>query len=137
MIARIAATQATTQVGDKRVHYLRTNNPLDPEVLAAYLRRIGTNRPNPYVKPGEFENVGTSDFEVFESRHCGSGVPVVSQQIAPVLESLLPAELLEDVDEFVFGATNAQSTLAPPCNQMNRHTFQGRTGLHPQVHKRP
>jgi hypothetical protein len=30
------------------VHYLRTTNPLNPENLAVYPRRLGTNRPNAY-----------------------------------------------------------------------------------------
>ena len=45
----VAATQARSTA--TRVHYLRTTNPLNPENLAVYPRRIGTNRPNPYVSP--------------------------------------------------------------------------------------
>ena len=38
-------------------HYLRTTNPLNPENLAVYPRRIGTNRPNAYTKPGIFRQL--------------------------------------------------------------------------------
>ena len=133
----VAATQATTQVGDKRVHYLRTTNPLNPEILAAYPRRVGSNRPNPYTKPGMFEDVGTGEFRVFESRHCGRGVPVISQVVQPALESLLPAELLQDVNDVVLPATSGGQVPAPPCNQQGPYTFQGQTGLYPRVEKRP
>ena len=54
-----AATQATTQEGNARVHYLRTTNPVNPENLAVYPIRIGTNRPNPYTFPDAFKNLAT------------------------------------------------------------------------------
>ena len=50
----VAGTQARDTSG---VHYLRTTNPLNPENLAVYPRRIGTNRPNPYAKPGNFNQL--------------------------------------------------------------------------------
>ena len=134
----VAATQATTQVGDKRVHYLRTTNPQNPETLAAYPRRVGSNRPNPYTKPGAYDQLGTPRFPVFESRHCGRGIPVLSQFIAPALDGLLPADLIEDVNNVIFPATSgAQSGIAPPCVQQGPFTFQGRTGLYPRVNARP
>ena len=34
------------------LHYLRTVNPLNPENLAVYPQRVGTNRTNAYAKPG-------------------------------------------------------------------------------------
>ena len=48
-----------TQAEGRRagVHYLRTTNPLNAENLAVYPRRIGTNRPNPYAKPGNFNQL--------------------------------------------------------------------------------
>ena len=50
-----AATQASTP--GTRLHYLRTTNPFDPENLAAYPRRIGSNRPNPYQLPGGYRKL--------------------------------------------------------------------------------
>ena len=58
----------------RALHYLRTTNPLNPENLAAYPRRIGSNRPNPYLLPGAFDRLA-KDLPVFENRHCGRGVP--------------------------------------------------------------
>ena len=53
----VAATQASTVSTSGRVHYLRTTNPLNPENLAVYPQRIGTNRPNPYSLPGTFDQL--------------------------------------------------------------------------------
>ena len=56
----VAATQATDTPGTagKKVHYLRTTNPVNPETLAVYPRRVGTNRPNPYTFPGAYKRPG-------------------------------------------------------------------------------
>ena len=132
----VAATQATTQVGDKRVHYLRTTNPQNPETLAAYPRRVGSNRPNAYAKPGIFTRIG-DDVPVFENRHCGRGAPVVSQFVAPVLETLLPPELLTNVNEIVFADNAGGQVPAPPCNLQSKFRFQGRTSQYPRVEARP
>ena len=51
-----AATQATDSPpgAPTTIHYLRTTNPLNPENLAVYPKRISTNRSNPYVEPGGY-----------------------------------------------------------------------------------
>jgi phospholipid/cholesterol/gamma-HCH transport system substrate-binding protein len=131
----VAATQATTQVGDRRVHYLRTTNPLNPELLAAYPRRTGSNRPNAYTLPGIFTRVG-KNFPVFENRHCGRGAPVVSQVVPPILETLLPAELLEDVNNVILVTNPAGQVPAPPCNLQAPIKFQGKTAQYPRVEAR-
>ena len=75
----VAATQATTAVGDRRVHYLRTTNPLNPEVLAAYPRRIGSNRAERLRAAGPVRQAQVgSTVPVFENRQCGRGAPVIS-----------------------------------------------------------
>jgi len=53
----VASTQATSREGNTPVHYLRTTNPSNPENLAVYPRRIGTNRPNPYQFPDAFSKL--------------------------------------------------------------------------------
>ena len=52
-------TAAATQAKDpgSNLHYLRTSNPLNPENLAVYPRRLPTNRPNPYRLPGGFDEL--------------------------------------------------------------------------------
>ncbi len=132
----VAATQATTAVGDKRVHYLRTTNPLNPEVLAAYPRRIGSNRPNAYALPRLFDKLPGGNVPVFENRQCGRGAPVISQEVTPVLETLFPTSLLNNLNTFALPVTSAGQTPAPSCNLQEKFTFQGRTGQYPRVEAR-
>jgi virulence factor Mce-like protein len=89
-----AVTQARTPDG---VHYLRTSNPMNPENLAAYPRRIGTNRPNPYMKPNTFLNLDrTSPSDpgllAYETRHCSRPNPTTQpdQALADALQQVLP-----------------------------------------------
>ncbi|HEX8082969.1 MAG TPA: MlaD family protein [Solirubrobacteraceae bacterium] len=89
-----AATQARTPDG---VHYLRTSNPLNPENLAVYPRRIGSNRPNAYMKPRGFDNLDRTSAEdpgllAYETRHCGRPNPATQPQdaLADALTQVLP-----------------------------------------------
>jgi phospholipid/cholesterol/gamma-HCH transport system substrate-binding protein len=84
-----SATQATTPDG---VHYLRTLNPMNPENLAVYPRRLGSNRTNPYVKPEGYLNVGRGGMLSYETRHCRNGNPAVEPagELAGLLQQVLP-----------------------------------------------
>jgi virulence factor Mce-like protein len=68
-----SATQARTPDG---VHYLRTTNPQNPENLAVYPRRVGSNRTNPYLRPRGFDDLDNGGLRSYETRHCGAGNPV-------------------------------------------------------------
>ena len=65
----VAATEATDKPPKAKgtVHYLRTTNPVNPESLAQYPDRIGSNRPNPYQFPGAFSNLANG-LNVYENR---------------------------------------------------------------------
>ena len=67
----MAATQATAASfgGGEPVHYLRTSNPLNPEMLAQYPKRLTTNRTNPYPFPGDGLSL-KSGLASFETRQC-------------------------------------------------------------------
>jgi virulence factor Mce-like protein len=132
----VAATNATTQVGTKRVHYLRTTNPLNPEILAAYPRRIGSNRPNAYALPGAFDHMKDNTFPEFETRQCGRGAPVISQAVAPLLELLVPDTLIDSLNELALPVTSAGQVPAPPCNQQGNFSFQGRSSQFPRIEAR-
>ena len=56
----------TPQTRVRQLHYLRTMLVLGPESLAVYTKRIGTNRGNPYFKPGAFAALGSGGLQVFE-----------------------------------------------------------------------
>jgi virulence factor Mce-like protein len=84
-----AATQATTPDG---VHYLRTTNPQNPENLAVYPRRIGSNRPNAMTAPRMSDFLGNGGMLSFETRHCRSGNPATApaQELAGLLQGQIP-----------------------------------------------
>jgi phospholipid/cholesterol/gamma-HCH transport system substrate-binding protein len=122
-----AATQATTPDG---VHYLRTSNPQNPENLAVYPRRIGSNRPNAYMKPRGFDNLDRTSAEdpgllAYETRHCGRPNPTTEpeaaltgalQQVPPIgqpPEDFGP-QLAANVLAFVFN-NSGRDVPAPPC----------------------
>ncbi|HEX8123626.1 MAG TPA: MlaD family protein [Solirubrobacteraceae bacterium] len=134
-----AATQARTPDG---IHYLRTSNPQNPENLAVYPRRIGSNRPNAYMKPRGFDNLDRSSAEdpgllAYETRHCGRPNPTTDpggaladelQSVLPILQQppptgppnpLEPAPptatgLAENIASFFFNNAG-RDVPAPPC----------------------
>ena len=73
----MAATQAKDP--GTTLHYLRTSNPLNPENLAVYPKRLPTNRPNPYRLPGGFDEL-PKGLPVYEDRQCNAAnlVPTIT-----------------------------------------------------------
>jgi phospholipid/cholesterol/gamma-HCH transport system substrate-binding protein len=154
-----SATQATTPDG---VHYLRTLNPQNPENLAVYPRRLGSNRTNPYVKPEGYLNVGRGGMLSYETRHCGRSNPAVGpagelagllQQVLPILNQpapvgppnpLLPppptgSSLAGNILSFVF-ANSGRDVSNVPCRYQGPFTLtegkltpQGETTQYPHV----
>jgi virulence factor Mce-like protein len=121
---------ASTQAVDRPIgsagpiHYLRTANPLNPENLAVYPRRVSTNRSNPYVEPGGYSQY---PMKVFGTYLCtnnpvpalqpggttptlpgsvGELVPGIPEPVA----NLLPQELRDNLQTAVF-----DNGTAPPC----------------------
>lgn len=88
-------TAAATQARDPetRLHYLRTQNPLNPENLAVYPRRLPTNRPNAYRLPGGFDEIRRG-LSVYEDRHCNA------ENLLPTVTNL-PADLTQNVVDAV------------------------------------
>jgi virulence factor Mce-like protein len=137
-----AATQA---VGTDGVHYLRTVSPQNPENLAAYPRRIGSNRTNAYRAPRGFDALDRPGGPAsYETRHCGAGVPRLATgdtaALATELQRLIPAlrdtdapadplaqsprqraeQIAANLGEYFFGipgGTGGAATPAPPCRQ--------------------
>jgi phospholipid/cholesterol/gamma-HCH transport system substrate-binding protein len=150
----VASTQATDipPGSTEPVHYLRTMNPQNPENLAMYPQRIGSNRPNPYVFPQHFRQI-RQGLPVFEDRHCGRGAPVLSDAAAEGLPlpnlpglpegttttdlvGLLSPELRENIQQVVFGAGPGGVVPAPPCRKQPQFPTLGepqRLADYPQV----
>ncbi len=138
--AFFANTPSATQARDSDgVHYLRTTNPLNPENLAVYPRRIGPNRPNPYQKPGNFSKIA-SGLPVFDDRHCGRPQPDVTNvpalPLPPVLGDLVPQDLLDRVVQFAFSGSAGGAGVAPPCVNQGPYNFGGEVTQYPHVNDR-
>jgi hypothetical protein len=145
------------------VHYLRTTNPLNAENLAAYPRRIGTNRPNAYAKAG-MTNKLRSGLEVYEDRHCGRALPGIGNTAGPLpqvfptptvptlpgvpvpvptavptplstdqLQALVPNELLDRINKFAFATAPDGTVPAPPCKPQGPYNYGGETTQYPHV----
>jgi virulence factor Mce-like protein len=143
LTAFFANTASGTQARDSSgVHYLRTTNPLNPENLAVYPRRIGSNRPNPYAKPGNFNQLRRG-LPVFENRHCSSGVPTITNVPAPspvplpvpIPTDLIPAQLLDQIIRFGFAGRPGSQT-AVPCRRQGPYDFGGEVTQYPHVNER-
>jgi virulence factor Mce-like protein len=123
------------------IHYLRTANPLNPENLAAYPRRIATNRSNPYVAPGGYAKY---PIKVFGTYLCTNNpIPTLINPALPLppglpvqppnLSTILPPALYNGVTQF---ALTAQ--VAPPCTeQAPNGRLVGQSGKYAQVKAAP
>jgi phospholipid/cholesterol/gamma-HCH transport system substrate-binding protein len=154
----VAATQATTISDRGPLHYLRTTNPLNPENLAVYPKRLPTNRTNPYTQPGNFDKL-RSGLPSYETRHCSNGpVPTISnvpsQVLPPTLPDLslpvplpvpvpdtsvvnglfsYPDALIADIARFAFPTGQGVSGPAPPCTQQPKFDESGERTQYPHV----
>jgi virulence factor Mce-like protein len=128
-----AVTQATDQIGENRVHYLRLTSPVNPEALATYPRRQGWHRGNPYYKPGIYDELRQA-LPVFDTDECGrNGFPALGPSTASMSEEFRNRILL-----YVLGNG---TTIAPPCRgagpqPAGRTTGSGTTS-YPQVRPDP
>ena len=154
----VAATQATTVSNAGPLHYLRTQNPLNPESLAVYPKRLPTNRPNPYTLPGTFDQLRTG-LPSYETRQCTGGpIPTLSNVPTPVdpptlpplsepvpvppatpdagvVDGLfsLPDSLIADIARFAFPSGQGTPGTAPPCRQQPKFNFGGEQTQYPHV----
>ncbi|MDX6665177.1 MAG: phospholipid/cholesterol/gamma-HCH transport system substrate-binding protein [Solirubrobacteraceae bacterium] len=125
-VATTEAANSPTYAGPGvRVHYLRTMNPINPENLAVYPTRIGTNRPNPYTFPGASLKIkdlltGGQGPPQYETRHCGNGVPtIVDTGVLDPISGLplIGQTLADNIRKFAYTNFAAGTVAAPPCVQ--------------------
>ncbi|MFI5003793.1 MAG: MlaD family protein [Solirubrobacterales bacterium] len=135
-----AATEAHNKNSDTSnqqiQHYLRTLVTINPEGLAVYGKRIGTNRATPYFQPGAFSLVGNGGLQVLSTAACADaapslGLPPEASNPAEA-QSPLEKQLVQDhvVNQFA-GTANAVG--APACTRQNPFTWEGVTSEFPQV----
>jgi phospholipid/cholesterol/gamma-HCH transport system substrate-binding protein len=138
-----ASTQSVDRPvgGDSVVHYLRTANPLNPENLAVYPKRVKTNRSNPYVAPGGYARY---PIKVFGTYLCTNNeiptlvnpalpLPPGLPPLPPNVNDLLPPELFNGVNQFALN-----NPAAPPCiEQPPNGRLVGQSGKYAQVKAAP
>ncbi|MET0206665.1 MAG: MlaD family protein [Thermoleophilaceae bacterium] len=136
-----AATQAT-DVGfsnaSQQLHYLRTTTPTNPEMIAGWPARLGTNRSNPYTEPGGYDKLNTEGhLEVFGSYLCTSNPTPAAPAANPDPAFKYPEETAELVEHFVFGVPENVGK-APPCDPQAPLGGQiGQSGLFPRLQPLP
>lgn len=162
----VASTQASTPTSGEPLHYLRTLNPINLENLAIYPRRLPTNRPNPYQKPGAFADLAKG-LSSYETRQCGSGLPTLLQSdqllgavggAVNALTAVLPAPLANlttdqatqligvfnsyltptlNNDIFKFAFGGVADVVSPPCKQQSDFTTRAGTTQYPHISAAP
>jgi phospholipid/cholesterol/gamma-HCH transport system substrate-binding protein len=130
----VAATQASSLGADQKtqLHYLRTTNPLNPENLAIYPKRIKSNRSNPYVAPLGYK---TLPIKVFGKYLCTNNeVPTIP---STAVGDLLPQSLLDLINRFAYAGVGS-NIAAPPCEeQAPLGNLIGQAGKYPHVMQEP
>ena len=124
-----ATLQATDQINQDRVHYLRLTSPVNPEALAVYPTRLGFTRNNPYFAPRSYDKL-KGGLDVFNSNLCGGpGFPTLAPAGPNLSESLR--------NNILAYFLNGGVTTAPPCNLQGPVTFGGETTQYPHVRPDP
>jgi phospholipid/cholesterol/gamma-HCH transport system substrate-binding protein len=111
------------------VHYLRTTNPVNPEALAAYPKRIQSNRNNPYFQPLGYLDLARGGLKVFGNYLCTTNPdPTV------IPSSGLAGETFALIDRFVYGGQPPGSVAAVPCReQAPLGNLIGQSGKYPHL----
>ncbi len=129
-----AATEAHDKnndlTGEPIQHYLRALNTVSPEGLAVYNQRIGTDRANPYFKPGALGLLESGGLQVFSTSNCADSAPSLS--LPAKEQSPIEKQLVEDHVVNEAGSTT-NSVGAPACTQQAPFTWEGVTSQFPQV----
>lgn len=131
-----AATQATDiPPGTSRpLHYLRTTNPLNPENLAAYPRRLPSNRSNAYAEPGSGDQLARG-LPVFGRYLCDAAGP--ASFLGPA-GGLLTPELRALLIQFAFAGSESGDVPAPACREQRPlGRTVGQTGRYPDLQPIP
>ena len=71
------------------LHYLRISNPINPEVLTPYQKRLDSNRGNPYIAPGGYGQL-VNGLSVFGSYLCTNNPqPTIGPGVDPATAAIL------------------------------------------------
>jgi phospholipid/cholesterol/gamma-HCH transport system substrate-binding protein len=113
----------------RAVTTLRLSNPVNPESLASYPRRIGPNRSNPYFNPGGYDNLAQG-LEAFTTTNCSNGgYPDLAQPSGDFTQ-----DLRDRILKFFYQNTDG---LAPPCKKQGKNPAGNGATDFPQVREDP
>jgi phospholipid/cholesterol/gamma-HCH transport system substrate-binding protein len=122
-------TNADNTAGPQQ-HYLRSMQVVSPQGLAVYNQRIGTDRGNPYFKPGAFSSLA-SGLPVFSNSACANSAPAVS---GPANATVTQGLIEQLVELHVANAPETPNSVpAPACLQQGPFTFNGQSSQFPHV----
>ena len=116
--ALLGNAAGTTQAVDpgtntsKLIHYLRTTNPISPEVLATYQKRLPSNRSNPYPEPGAYSQLARG-LPTFGSYLCANPGPSTFLG-PPERNTLLTDNLRRLVEKYAY---TPYGVVSPSCRQ--------------------
>jgi phospholipid/cholesterol/gamma-HCH transport system substrate-binding protein len=111
------------------VRALRLSIPANPESLAAYPRRIGPNRANPYFLPGGYDKLAQG-LDTFNTTNCGrGGYPDLGPPSANFTE-----DLRNRILKFIYQNSDG---IAPPCKKQGKFNSSGETTDFPRVREDP
>jgi len=113
-----ATTQATSLniVSTKLLHYLRISNPVNPEVVTSYQHRLESNRANPYMVPGGYQQLAKG-LSVFGKYLCTSTPqPTIGPTISASLAAILRATYYTATPEGPPCVAQGYSGRRPPRN---------------------
>jgi phospholipid/cholesterol/gamma-HCH transport system substrate-binding protein len=130
-----AATEAHDKNSDtsngQNQHYLRALNTINPEDLAVYSKRIGTNRANPYFQPGGFRLLGSGGLQVFSTAACANSAPAVSGPANSAVPQSIIEQLIED--KVANKPETPNKVSAPACTQQAPFNWEDVTSQYPHV----
>jgi virulence factor Mce-like protein len=111
-IAAFFANSATTAQATSanisqttQLHYLRISNPVNPEVLTSYLKRLKSNRGNPYMDPGGYLQL-LNGLSVFGNYLC-------TNNPLPTIGSSIPANLVAILKSVYYTSNPGGPTCKP------------------------
>jgi phospholipid/cholesterol/gamma-HCH transport system substrate-binding protein len=123
-------TQGAGLVDDTPVHYLRGEPTLSPEALAAYSRRLPSNRNNPYAGPDDFAQPQRKSYPTWDTAMCDKGgLPAL-----PPGGDIMDQDMIDLIYRYAYLDGNVVS---PPCITHAPVTEQGSTSLYPQIRRDP
>lgn len=126
--------QNSREKGERFFQFTVQPAPINPEGLAAYPNRIGSNRPNPYPFPEAFRALA-SGLGVYENRQCGRPDPTLGPNQAELAKlSPDPETLLRIIQETAFPGGTVP---APACTKQGKFTTNGNPTDFPQVPAAP